>query len=200
MALVVADRVKQTAASITGTGTYTLSGTFTGFQTFTEGVGDGNTTYYAAVDGANFEIGIGTYTASGTTLARTTILQSSNSDNAVSWSSATPIIFTTYPADKAVFTDANGDVTIKTSDGAILNLQTSDTEVNSGNTLGAIHFQAPDETSGGDAIEIVAVIEAKSASNFKSSVIETDLVFKVANDAVGYRKNETNPLWCIRIN
>ena len=96
MALVVADRVKQTAASITGTGTYTLSGTFTGFQTFTEGVGDGNTTYYAAVDGANFEIGIGTYTASGTTLARTTILQSSNSDNAVSWSSATPIIFTTY--------------------------------------------------------------------------------------------------------
>ena len=86
MALVVADRVKQTAASISGTGTYTLSGTFTGFQTFTDGVGDGNTTYYAAVQDANFEIGIGTYTASGATLARTTILQSSNSDNAVSWS------------------------------------------------------------------------------------------------------------------
>ena len=110
MALVVADRVKQTAATISGTGTYTLSGTFTGFQTFTEGVGDGNTTYYAAVQDANFEIGIGTYTASGTTLARTTILQSSNSDNAVNWSSATPTIFTTYPADKAVFKDASNNI------------------------------------------------------------------------------------------
>ena len=110
MALVVADRVKQTAASISGTGTYTLSGTFTGFQTFTDGVGDGNTTYYAAVQDANFEIGIGTYTASGTTLARTTILQSSNSDNAVNWSSATPTIFTTYPADKAVFKDASNNI------------------------------------------------------------------------------------------
>ena len=110
MALVVADRVKQTAASISGTGTYTLSGTFTGFQTFTDGVGDGNTTYYAAVQDANFEIGIGTYTASGATLARTTILQSSNSDNAVSWSSATPTIFTTYPADKAVFKDASSNI------------------------------------------------------------------------------------------
>ena len=110
MALVVADRVKQTAASISGTGTYTLSGTFTGFQTFTDGVGDGNTTYYAAIQDANFEIGIGTYTASGATLARTTILQSSNSDNAVSWSSATPTIFTTYPADKAVFKDASGNI------------------------------------------------------------------------------------------
>jgi hypothetical protein len=110
MALVVADRVKQTAATISGTGTYTLSGTFTGFQTFTDGVGDGNTTYYAAVQDANFEIGIGTYTASGTTLARTTILQSSNSDNAVNWSSATPTIFTTYPADKAVFKDASNNI------------------------------------------------------------------------------------------
>ena len=110
MALVVADRVKQTAATISGTGTYTLSGTFTGFQTFTDGVGDGNTTYYAAVQDADFEIGIGTYTASGTTLARTTILQSSNSDNAVNWSSATPTIFTTYPADKAVFKDASNNI------------------------------------------------------------------------------------------
>ena len=110
MALVVADRVKQTAATISGQGTYTLSGTFTGFQTFTDGVGDGNTTYYAAVQDANFEIGIGTYTASGTTLARTTILQSSNSDNAVNWSSATPTIFTTYPADKAVFKDASNNI------------------------------------------------------------------------------------------
>ena len=101
MALVVKDRVKETTTT-TGTGTYTLAGAVTGFEAFST-VGNGNTTYYCCTDGSNFEIGIGTYTASGTTLARTTILQSSNSDSAVNWSSGTRDIFITQPADKAVF-------------------------------------------------------------------------------------------------
>ena len=50
---------------------------------------------------------IGTYTSSGTTLARTTILQSSNSDNAVNWSAGTRTIFCTLPAEKMIFNDAN---------------------------------------------------------------------------------------------
>ena len=108
MALVLADRVKETTAT-TGTATYTLLGAVNGFETFAS-VGDGNTTYYACVDGTDFEVGVGTYTASGTTLARTTILQSSNSDNAVSWSSGTKTIFCTQPAEKAVFLDASGNI------------------------------------------------------------------------------------------
>lgn len=103
MALVLKDRVKETSTT-TGTGTYTLAGAVTGFETFGE-VGDGNTTYYACTDGTDFEIGIGTYTASGTTLARTTILQSSNSDSAVNWSAGTRTLFCTLPAEKAVFKD-----------------------------------------------------------------------------------------------
>ena len=108
MALIVKDRVKQQTTT-TGTGTYTLSGSFDGFQTFAE-IGDGNTTYYACTDGTDFEIGIGTFTASGTTLARTTILQSSNSDAAVNWTSGTRTIFCTQPAEKAVFLNADGDI------------------------------------------------------------------------------------------
>jgi len=110
MALVLKDRVKETT-STTGTGTYTLAGAVAGFEAFSS-VGDGNTTYYACTDGTDFEVGIGTYTSSGTTLARTTILQSSNSDSAVSWSSGTRTIFCTQPAEKAVFLDASGDATI----------------------------------------------------------------------------------------
>ena len=108
MALVLADRVKETTTT-TGTATYTLAGASTGFESFAS-IGDGNTTYYACTDGTDFEVGIGTYTASGTTLARTTILQSSNSDSAVSWSAGTKTIFCCQPAEKAVFLDASGNI------------------------------------------------------------------------------------------
>ena len=79
MALVIADRVKETTTT-TGTGTVTLAGAATGFQSFSV-IGNGNTTYYciAGQVTSEWEVGIGTYTSSGTTLARTTILASSNS-------------------------------------------------------------------------------------------------------------------------
>ena len=110
MALVVADRVQETTTT-TGTGTYTLSGAKDGFQSF-GAVGDGNTTYYACTDGTDYEVGIGTYTASGTTLARTTIIESSNSDAAVNWGAGSKDIFVTLPASKATFLDASGDFTL----------------------------------------------------------------------------------------
>ena len=106
MTLVLKDRVKETTTT-TGTGTYTLAGALTGFEAFSQ-VGDGNTTYYTCTDGTDFETGIGTFTLSGTTLARTTILQSSNSDSAVNWSSGTRTIFCTLPAEKMIFNDATG--------------------------------------------------------------------------------------------
>jgi hypothetical protein len=107
MALVVKDRVQETSTT-TGTGTFTLAGAVTGFQAFSV-IGDGNTTYYAIVGGAEFEVGLGTYTLSGTTLARTTILESSNGGTAVNFSAGTKNVFVTYPAEEAVYQDASGD-------------------------------------------------------------------------------------------
>ena len=118
MALVLKDRVKETTTT-TGTGTYTLAGAVTGFEAFSS-VGDGNTTYYACTDGTDFEVGIGTYTASGTTLARTTILQSSNSDSAVSWSSGTKTIFCAQPAEKAVFLNASDNIELADDEKIVL--------------------------------------------------------------------------------
>ena len=110
MALILADRIRETTTT-TGTGTYTLAGAETGFETFAT-IGNSNTTYYCCTDGVDFEIGVGTYTLSGTTLDRTAVLQSSNSDSAVSWANGTRSIFCTQPAEKAVFLDASGNMPI----------------------------------------------------------------------------------------
>ena len=96
MPLVVKDRVKETTTT-TSTGTYTLAGTTAGFQSFSV-IGDGNTTYYTVTDGTDWEVGIGTYTSAGTTLSRDTILESSNSGNAVNWGVGSKEVFVTYHA------------------------------------------------------------------------------------------------------
>jgi hypothetical protein len=111
MALTISDRIKETS-NTTGTGTYTLAGAVTGFETFTANLSNSDTTYYCCTDNTDFEVGLGTFTTSGTTLARTTILASSNSNNAVSWTSGTRTLFCTLPAAKTVFLDASGNTTI----------------------------------------------------------------------------------------
>jgi len=112
MALVLKDRVRETSTT-SGTGTLTLGGAVNGYQAFSV-IGDGNTTYYAVSDPAtgDWEVGLGTYTLSGTTLARTTVLESSNSGNLVNFGSGSKDVFITYPAEKAIYEEANGNVLI----------------------------------------------------------------------------------------
>ena len=109
MAFQVGDRIKETTA-VTGTGTATLAGAVTGYQSFNAGVGDGNSTYYVMEDGTNWEVGIGKYTHSGTTLARSTVIASSNSDGKVEWTSGTKTVFVAEPASVTQYT-----TTIKTA-------------------------------------------------------------------------------------
>lgn len=112
MALVLADRVQQTGTANT-TVSFTLSGSVTGYQSFAV-VGNTNTTYYAATDtSGNWEVGIGTYSTTGPTLTRTTVVASSNSGSAVTFS-GTVNVFVTYPAEKSVNLDANGVAVIGT--------------------------------------------------------------------------------------
>ncbi len=107
MAFVLADRVRETTTT-TGTGTVTLGGAATGFQTFAA-IGNGNSTYYTiAGQGTNeWEVGIGTYTSSGTTLSRDTVLSSSNSGSLVNFSSGTKDVFVTQPAERTVYVGAS---------------------------------------------------------------------------------------------
>ena len=108
MAFVVKDRVKETTTT-TGTGTITLAGAVSGFQGFSV-IGNGNSTYYTIQDATSgdWEVGIGTYTSSGTTLSRDTILESSNSGNAVNLSAGSKDVFVTYPAERSVMAVGGG--------------------------------------------------------------------------------------------
>ena len=99
MAHVYADRVQETSTT-TGTGTLTLAGAVTGYQSFSA-IGDGNTCDYVIelVGGSEWEVGTGTYTASGTTLARTTVRASSNAGSAVNFSAGTKLVYVAPLAD-----------------------------------------------------------------------------------------------------
>ena len=113
MAFVIADRVRETTTT-TGTGTINLLGAVTNFETFTANLSNSDTTYYAIVDSTNndFEVGLGTFTSSGTTLARTTIIASSNSNSAVDFGVGTKDVFITVPASKIVVEDGSNNVAI----------------------------------------------------------------------------------------
>ena len=96
MAFKIADRVRE-SSSTTGTGAFTLTGAVTGFDTFASILNiNGDTTWYCAQYGAEWEVGLGTRT-SATVLARTTVLASSNADALVNFT-APPFVFITMPA------------------------------------------------------------------------------------------------------
>ena len=101
MAFKLNDRVKETSTT-TGTGAFTLAGAVTGFETFSAGIGGSNTTYYCIflTGTAEFEVGFGTLNSGASTLTRTYIISSSNSDAAVNFSAGTKEVFCTVPGAK----------------------------------------------------------------------------------------------------
>lgn len=112
MALVLADRVRETT-NTSGTGTLTLLGAVTGYQTFSSAIGNGNTCYYSlsATGSSLWEVGIGTVSAGA--LARTTILSgSSGAGVAITLPGTTFDVFVTYPASQSVNYDGAGSVGI----------------------------------------------------------------------------------------
>ena len=165
MALVLNDRVKETTAT-TGTGTVTLAGATSGFETFAVGIGNSNTTYYCIVLNAEFEVGLGTLSSDSSTLARTTILSSSNSDSAVDFSAGSKTVFCCLPASKATVLDASGNLTLS---GAL--------EVNAGITVDNINIDGTEiDLSSGDLTLDVA----------------GDIVLDAAGDEVIFKDGSTN--------
>lgn len=109
MALALKDRVKETTTT-TGTGTLTLVSAPSGFRRFNSVLSNGDTTYYCIESGSQWEVGIGTYSAN--TLARTTVLASSNANALINITASRSFVFITYAADKAVYRDGSNRAVI----------------------------------------------------------------------------------------
>ena len=158
MALILKDRVQETTTT-TGTGTLTLGGAVTGYQSFSA-IGNANTTYYAiyASGGSEWEVGIGTYTASGTTLSRDTVLSSSNSGSLVSFSAGTKNVWCDYPAGRAGYIDTNSTLnsTVFAASGStnttpVLSYNASNTDLALGATVSGSYLQAVMQNKSGTA-------------------------------------------------
>ena len=118
MALVLQDRVKENSLS-SGTGSVVLAGAYTGFRTFASCIPNGSTTYYCIHNLApgfqdEWEVGLGTYTLGSTTLSRDTVLSSSAGGSKVNFTSGSGglEVFITYPAEKAIYEQDNGETII----------------------------------------------------------------------------------------
>ena len=144
MALVLADRVKDTTTTV-GTGSVTLSGSPpAGFQSFGAAIGNGNTTYYTINAGSEWEVGIGTYNSAGPVLNRDTVLSSSNSGSLVNFSVGTKDVFVTYPAERSVNGDAAGNININITGSAVT--ATTATNLAAG-AAGSIPYQTAANTT-----------------------------------------------------
>jgi hypothetical protein len=160
----VADRTKETTIT-TGTGTLTLQGAPTGFQTFTAAFGNGVSVYYVIAGGSEYEIGIGT-TGAGT-LSRDTVLQSTNADALVPFSAGLKDVFCAYVAQRAVTTSDAATLTNKTIDDYTNTVGANSTHfrVKASGTLakGAV-IKAVGYTPGEQAIEVTTVASASEPS------------------------------------
>ncbi|MQF98177.1 MAG: hypothetical protein FI729_01405 [SAR202 cluster bacterium] len=105
----IADRVKESTLS-TGTGSVVLAGAYAGFDSFANGIGDGNTTYYTIENFNRWEVGIGTYTASTSSLSRDVVLKSSSGAGIKINLEGSSIVFCTLPADRAFIKNPDNDI------------------------------------------------------------------------------------------
>jgi hypothetical protein len=164
MALVINNRVRE-LTSTTGTGAVTLGGAVGGFQTFAAGIGNDNTTYYAiSINSENeWEVGLGTLNSDSSTLTRTTVLESSNSDAAVDFAAGSKEVFCTLPSEKAVYLDGSdaqvGGFTSLAADGspqlgANLDVVTYDIVSTTNRDIDIIPNGTGDINLGADAVQI----------------------------------------------
>ena len=177
MPFIIADRVRETSTTV-GTGSITLDGAVTGYQSFDAVLNTADTTFYTIADqgGPNWEVGLGTFTAPST-LARTTIFSSSNGGSIVTFGAGTKDVFIGLPASRTNLNDQPNVISVNSSTDAL-----RITQAGSGNALLVEDSANPDSspfvvnTSGNVGIGTVSpsqLLEIAAAAAARMLVSET---------------------------
>ena len=203
MAFVIADRVRETTTSF-GTGSVTLAGAYTSFQTFSSAIGNGNNTYYtiASATSGEWEVGIGTYSLAGNSLSRDTVLASSASGAKVGFSVGTKDVFVTQPAERSLLINSTsnglfGGGTAFTNNGVAYANSTSTLATGSALTFDGTNFATTGgigatgatgitNTVGGNTARMVAT----AVATYFGSTNAADVVFQY-NSNEGMRLTST---------
>ena len=190
MAYIQKDRVKETTTT-NGTGAVTLAGAVAGFQAFSAVMSVADTCYYVIVSatGTDWETGTGTY-SSASVLTRTTVLSSSNSGNAVSFTSGTKDVFM-GPVAERVTDIAHGGTGATTAAGARTNLGVGAgtvTSVSGAGTVSGLTLTGTVTSSGsltlGGAISTLNQNTTGNAATVTTNANLTGHVTSVGNAAV----------------
>jgi hypothetical protein len=175
-----------------------LLGASTGFQSFAV-IGNANTCYYTISDqgGPNWEVGIGTYSTTGPTLARTTVLASSNAGSLTDFNAGTQDVFVTYPAEKGLWLDASGNAIGLGTPAAFVG--TNITGTASGLTAGTVTTNANltgEATSVGNATTLTnSAVIAKVLTGYTSgagTVSATDTILQAIQKLNGNDSTNAN--------
>lgn len=196
MAFVVADRVKETTTTA-GTGTITLAGAATGFQSFSA-IGNANNTFYtiAGQNTSEWEVGIGTYTSSGTTLSRDTVLSSSNSGSLVNFSAGIKDVFVTYPAGRSVF--ANQTFPIAFSGPTATRTYTlPDAAVTLASLSTTQTFTALQTFSGSSSVAAMTLANSKEVCTISATAATGTIAYDVTTQSVLYYTSNASANWTV---
>lgn len=157
-----ADRVKESSTT-TGTGAITLAGAATGFRTFAAGFTVGATMPYAISDAlGNWEIGAGTLSTSST-LARTTVLASSNGNALVSFPAGSKDVFCTLSAAQIAAFQVSQDIAFS----AAIPLTVAGTQYMPQQTVGgAIAFTVAASPVKGASVYVRLIADGTNAPTF----------------------------------
>jgi hypothetical protein len=171
--------------AISGVGALTLTGTATTLTTSEGSASDGN--YKVLVLGGS-PSGTNTITLSPNDADKLYFVVNASGQSVIFSQGTGANVTIANGAADIIYADGAGsgaavssylanDFVFKTGDGAILNLQTSDTTVTASSVLGRLNFTAPDEASGTDAILLAASIAAISEGTFAADDNATKLSF-----------------------
>lgn len=103
----VKDRVKESSITEGNPLKIVLNDTYGGFESFSNAIGSGNSTFYTIENNDDYEIGIGTYDSSDNSISRDLILESSNNNNRITLLGVS-VVFGTYPGTHAFFVNNQG--------------------------------------------------------------------------------------------